>query len=45
VTLTLFTGKGRPASAMRLTDSTLTLLDASGREIATLGGPQVRHLE
>jgi hypothetical protein len=45
VTLTLFTGKGRPASAMRLTDSTLTLLDASGREIATLGGPRVRHLE
>ena len=45
VTLTLFTRKGRPASALRLTDSTLTLLDASGRHIATLGGPMVRHLE
>jgi hypothetical protein len=45
VTLTLFTAKGRPASALRLSDSTLTLLDASGRAVATLGGPRVRHLE
>ena len=45
VTLTLFTTKGRPASALRLSDSTLTLLDASGRTVATLGGPRVRHLE
>ena len=45
VTLTLFTAKGRPASALRLSDSTLTLLDASGRTVATLGGPRVRHLE
>lgn len=45
VTLTLFTTKGRPASALRLTDSTLALLDASGRTIALLGGPRVRHLE
>ncbi len=44
VTLTLFTVKGRPASALRLSDSTLTLLDASGEPVATLGGPRVRHL-
>ena len=45
VTLTLFTAKGRPASALRLSDSTLTLLNASGQPVATLGGPRVRHLE
>ena len=45
VTLTLFTAKGRPASALRLSDSALTLLDASGRPVATLGGPRVKHLE
>jgi hypothetical protein len=45
VTLTLFTTKGRPASALRLSDSTLTLLDANGRPVATLGGPRVRHLD
>jgi hypothetical protein len=45
VTLTLFSAKGRPASALRLSDSTLTLLDASGRTVATLGGPRIRHLE
>lgn len=45
VTLTLFTTSGRPASAVRLTDSTLALLDARGRTIALLGGPVVRHLE
>ena len=44
VTLTLFTVKGRPASALRLSDSTLMLLDASGEPVATLGGPRVRHL-
>ena len=45
VNLTLFTSKGRPASALRLTDTTLTLLDGSGRTIAVLGGARVRHLE
>jgi hypothetical protein len=45
VTLTLFSAKGRPASALRLSDSTLTLLDARGQPVATLGGPRVRHLE
>jgi hypothetical protein len=45
VTLTLFTTRERPVSALRLTDSTLMLLDATGRTIATLGGPRVRHLE
>jgi hypothetical protein len=45
VTVTLFTTKGRPASALRLSDSTLTLLDASGRPVATLGGPRIRHLD
>lgn len=45
VTLTLFTVKGRPASALHLGDSTLTLLDANGRPVATLGGPRVRHLD
>ncbi|HEY7504506.1 MAG TPA: hypothetical protein VH700_10430 [Gemmatimonadales bacterium] len=45
VTLTLFTSKGQPASALRLSDSTLTLLDADGRPVATLGGPRVRHLD
>ena len=45
VTLTLLTTKGRPASALRLSDSTLTLLDASGRPVATLGGPRIRHLD
>jgi hypothetical protein len=44
VNLTLFTVKGRPASALRLSDDSLTLLDATGRAVATLGGPQVRHL-
>ena len=46
VNLTLFSAKGRPASALRLShDSMLTLLDATGRRVATLGGPLVRHLE
>ncbi len=45
VTLTLFTAKGRLASALRLSDSTLTLLDDNGRPVATLGGPRVRHLD
>jgi hypothetical protein len=45
VTVTLFTTKGRPASALHLSDSTLTLLDAEGRPVATLGGPRVRHLD
>ena len=36
---------GRPASALRLSDTTLTLLDANGRPVATLGGPRVRHLD
>jgi hypothetical protein len=45
VTLTLFTAKGRPASALRLSDSTLSLLDGMGQPVATLGGPRVRHLE
>jgi hypothetical protein len=45
VTLTLFTAKGRPASALHLSDSTLTLLDAAGRPVAALGGPRVRHLD
>lgn len=45
VHLTLFTAKGRPASALRLSpDTTLTLLDATGRPFAALGGPKVRHL-
>jgi hypothetical protein len=45
VTLTLFSARGQPASALRLSDSALTLLDASGRTVATLGGPRIRHLE
>ena len=45
VTLTLFSARGHPASAVRLSDSTLTLLNASGQTVATLGGPRVRHLE
>jgi len=45
VTLTLFTAKGRPASALHLSDSTLALLDAGGRTVAELGGPRVRHLD
>ena len=45
VTLTLFTARGRPASAVRLSDSALTLFDAAGRPVATLGGPMVRHVE
>jgi hypothetical protein len=45
VNLTLFTVRGRQASALRLSnDSTLTLLDGAGRPVATLGGPKVRHL-
>jgi hypothetical protein len=45
VSLTLFTAKGRPAGVLRLgDDSTLTLLDGTGRPVATLGGPTVRHL-
>jgi hypothetical protein len=43
VNLTLFSAKGRPASALRL-DSMLTLLDATGQPVAVLGGPKVRHL-
>jgi hypothetical protein len=46
VNLTLLDTKGRPASAIRLgKDSTLTLLDAAGRRVAVLGGPQVRQLQ
>ena len=45
VNLTLVDRKGRPLSGMRLdNDSKLMLLDAQGREVATLGGPAVRHL-
>jgi hypothetical protein len=45
VTLTLFTTRGRPVSALHLNDSTLALLDAKGQPVAILGGPRVRHLE
>lgn len=44
VTLTLFGPRGKPVSALELGDSALTLLDAGGQPVATLGGPQVRHL-
>ena len=52
VSLTLLDRKGRPASAMRLSNTaelvdnfpTLTLLDSEGKEVATLGGPTVKHL-
>ena len=44
VTLTLFGARGKPVSAMQLGDSALTLLDAGGQPVATLGGPRVRHL-
>jgi hypothetical protein len=45
VNLTLLSVKGRPAGALRLSnDSMLTLLDATGRPVAVLGGPKVRHL-
>jgi hypothetical protein len=52
VSLTLFDRKGRPASALRLSNHlelrdnfpTLTLLDSRGEVVATLGGPVVKHL-
>ncbi len=44
VTLTLFGARGNPVSALHLGDSALTLLDAGGQPVATLGGPLVRHL-
>ena len=52
VSLTLFDRKGRPASALRLSNQlelrdnfpTLTLLDSRGGVVATLGGPVVKHL-
>jgi hypothetical protein len=44
VMLTLFGARGKPVSALRLSDSALTLLDAGGQSVARLGGPQVRHL-
>jgi len=48
----VITGKGRPASALRLSNQlelrdnfpTLTLLDSRGGVVATLGGPVVKHL-
>ncbi len=45
VNLTLVDREGRPVTGMRLSnDSKLTLLDSQGKEVATLGGPSVRHL-
>ena len=44
VTLTLFGPRGKPVSAVQLGDSALTLLDATGEPVATLGGPRVKHL-
>ena len=52
VSLTLLDRKGRPGSSMRLSNDstltsdnpTLTLRDAEGRAVATLGGPTLRHL-
>jgi len=52
VSLTLFDRRGRPASAMRLSNEsdltdvfpTLRLLDPQGKVVATLGGPTVKHL-
>lgn len=44
VTLTLLGPRGKPVSALELGDSGLTLLDANGQPVATLGGPRVRHL-
>ncbi|HKU62330.1 MAG TPA: hypothetical protein VJQ44_13985 [Gemmatimonadales bacterium] len=44
VTLTLFGARGKPVSGLQLGDSALTLLDADGQPVATLGGPRVRHL-
>ena len=44
VTLTLFGARGKPVSALQLGDSALTLLDAGGQPVATLGGPRVKHL-
>jgi hypothetical protein len=44
VTLTLLGARGKPVSALQLRDSAITLLDAGGQPVATLGGPRVRHL-
>jgi len=44
VTLTLLGARGKPVSALQLGDSGITLLDAGGQPVATLGGPRVRHL-
>jgi hypothetical protein len=52
VSLTLLDRKGRPASAMRLSNQhdltdnfpTLALIDSQGKVVATLGGPTVKHL-
>jgi hypothetical protein len=44
VTLTLLGTRGKPVSALQLGDSAITLLDADGQPVATLGGPRVRHL-
>jgi hypothetical protein len=44
VMLTLFGPRGKPVSALQLGDSGLTLLDADGQPVATLGGPRIRHL-
>jgi hypothetical protein len=44
VVLMLFGPRGKPVSALQLGDSALTLLDAAGQPVATLGGPGVKHL-
>jgi hypothetical protein len=44
VMLMLFGPRGKPVSALQLDDSALTLLDAAGQPVATLGGPGVKHL-
>ena len=45
INLTLLGPKGRPASSIRLgDDATLTVMDATGRVMTTLGGPTVRHI-
>jgi hypothetical protein len=48
VSLTFLDRKGRPASAIRLTNvdrfPSLTLFDSKGKAVAMLGGPDVKHL-
>jgi hypothetical protein len=46
VVLTLLDGKGRVAAALRLDgDPRVSVLSASGREVASLGAPRPQHLD